>query len=41
MDDKNHIDFDAPATLRKWRRVIVRNGRQGLAVEPLTLSFEK
>ena len=18
MDDKNHIDFDAPATLRKW-----------------------
>jgi len=21
MDDKNHIDFDAPATLRKWRSI--------------------
>jgi hypothetical protein len=21
MDDKNHIDFDAPATLRKWSSI--------------------
>jgi hypothetical protein len=36
MDDKNHIDFDAPATLRKWpsvRNERVSNSRPYLVSE--------
>ena len=32
MDDKDHIDFDAPATLRKWPSV--RNERVSTADRP-------
>ena len=32
MDDKNHIDFDAPATLRKWPSI--RNERASTADRP-------
>ncbi len=32
MDDKDHIDFDAPATLRKWPSI--KNERAGSAARP-------
>jgi hypothetical protein len=32
MDDKDHIDFDAPATFRKWPSV--RNERVSTAARP-------
>jgi hypothetical protein len=36
MDDKNHINFDAPATLRKWPSI--RNERASTADRPYLIA---